>query len=496
MRAVSPSRSPDILGIDDKTAWLYHEALRRMITEIAPRHLRLYTLEELTEERDRHRNNNLEDFSAMLVRTREVLDAASHDTSTSSLEDHFREALGLTEDVDASQKADQGRAKVQRMLRRNVAYRHELARRAGSHIRITIHAGGASDRLAMDLFPPGTNPDGLVPWRAAAALTANGALRILDPAKVDLSGYDVQTCAEGTPWLLRAKSALFNWPGMRLNFEPLHPCGIQVTPEPGHGPYRLEDVDMSLVRKLALSTAPLLLRGFTMTPEKAVFRERAAQLGTIQQWPFGDILEVRENADFNMNNVLTNEAMPFHYDGVFRIVKDPVTGQTASSPPLFQMFRCKSAEHQVGGLTLFSSSRNFLALLSKDPTQLQWLRSMKWRTFTARNDAFGGDELVLPFVSPHPETGRDVFRWHEPWPAEKCIGASSEPTMVEAVPLMDADAERRLHEDLVRLLYDARNCYRHQWQEGDVVINDNISTHHTRTAFDSGERELWRVHVN
>lgn len=375
------------------------------------------------------------------------------------------------------------------------AYAKLIASSSQSAIRLSIHESNNVGKVTLDLFPPSTNPDFLTPWHCAVAVLADASVRIVDASTVDKSKFDIVTDAEGRPWLLREKSDLFDWFGMELDFEPLFPCGMLVKPREGYGPYRFEDVDMKRVRRLALSTAPLLLRGFTMQVDKEVFRSKARELGEIQMWPFGDILEVRENANFNMNNVLTREAMPFHYDGVFKTIQDEKTGEWISIPPLFQMFRNRAAEQQVGGLTLFSSSRNMLPLLGPDTIPLDELRKLKWKTFTAANQAFGGHQLILPFIVAHPETGADTFRFHEPWPESKCVAGSSEQTIVEVVgwPAAESDV---LCEKLTRLMYDRRVAYRHQWSEGDFIFNDNGTTHHTRTAFEGGHREHWRVHVN
>ena len=370
-----------------------------------------------------------------------------------------------------------------------------IASTSPGSIRLSIHKSNNVGKITLDLFPPSTNPSFLTPWHGTVAVLADASVRIMDASTVDKAKFDIVPNAQGRPWLLREKSSRFDWPGMTLDFEPLYPCGMLVKPAPNHGPYNFEDVSMMCVRRLALSTAPLLLQGFTMAVEKEVFRAKATELGEIQMWPFGDILEVRENANLNMNNVLTNEAMPFHYDGVFKTVMDEKSGEWISRPPLFQMFRNRAAEQQVGGLTLFSSSRNLLPLLGPETISLDELRKLKWKTFTAVNEAFGGQELVLPFIAPHPETGKDTFRFHEPWPASKCMGATSEPTIVEVVGLSVAEGET-LCSKLTALMYDRRVVLRHQWSEGDLVFNDNAMTHHTRTAFENGHRELWRVHVN
>ena len=253
---------------------------------------------------------------------------------------------------------------------------------------------------------------------------------------------------------------------------------------------------MKRVRRLALSTAPLILRGFTMEVPKEVFRTKAGELGEIQMWPFGDILEVWENASVNMNTILTNEVIPFYYHGVFNTVKDEKTGEWISVLSLFRMVRNRAADQQVGGLTLFSSSRSMLPFLGPETIQLDELRKLKWKAFTATNQAFGGKQFLLPFIAPHLETGADTFRFHEPWPASKCIGATSEPTIVEAPGLPVAEGEA-LCDKLTTLMYDHRVVLRHQWSEGDCIFNNNNATkNHTRTALESGHHELWRVHVN
>ena len=47
------------------------------------------------------------------------------------------------------------------------------------------------------------------------------------------------------------------------------------------------------------------------------------------------------------------------------------------------------------------------------------------------------------------------------------------------------------------LLYDRRVCLRFSWNQGDILLADNSSMMHTRTAFPGGsERELWRIHLD
>lgn len=350
-------------------------------------------------------------------------------------------------------------------------------------------------KITLDLFPPSINPDFITPWHGAVAILADASVRIVDASTVDMAKFEVITNDEGRPWLLREKSDLFDGFVMELDFEPLFPCGMLIRPRGGYGPYKFEDVNMKCVRRLALSTAPLLLRGFTMQVDKEVFRSKALELGKIQMWPFGDILEVRENADLNVMNVLTREAMPFHYDGCFKTVQDEKTGEQIPTPPLFQMFRNQAASLSKGGLTIFASSRNLIPLLDPETIPLEELRKLRWKTFTPVSEANGSHGLLRAFIITHPESGVEIFRFHEPWPESNCKSVPESRTTVQVVdwPLAESDA---LCEKLTRLLYDRRVAYRHQWKTGDFVFNDNAMTHHTRTAFEDGHREHWRVHVN
>ncbi|EAW12218.1 isocyanide synthase family protein [Aspergillus clavatus NRRL 1] len=482
----------DLLNVADAEAFTYHQELQKLASSLGLEHLEFVRPGALAgiAPKDAH---TLEEYSDHVNKTRNLLDGPlaqdvnpSEDENVQATSKHYDTALPTTDDPEAFKTA---------MLKRGKAYAKLIASSSETTIRLSIHESNNVGKITLDLFPPSTNPDFITPWHGAVAVLADASVRIVDASTVDMTKFEVITNAEGRPWLLREKSELFNWFGMELDFEPLFPCGMVVRPRNGYGPYKFEDVNMKQVRRLALSTAPLLLRGFTMEIEKEVFRQKARELGEIQMWPFGDILEVRENADFNMNNVLTREAMPFHYDGVFKTIQDEKTGEWISTPPLFQMFRNRAASQQKGGLTLFSSSRNLIPLLGPDSIPLDELRKLKWKTFTVVNEAFGGHELLLPFIASHPETGADTFRFHEPWPESKCISGSSEPTIVQVVgwPAAESDA---LCAKLTDLLYDRRVAYRHQWTAGDFIFNDNATTHHTRTAFENGHREHWRVHVS
>ncbi len=99
----------------------------------------------------------------------------------------------------------------------------------------------------------------------------------------------------------------------------------------------------------------------------------------------------------------------------------------------------------------------------------------------------------LPLVLPHPTLQTPCLRYHEHWPQER---TKFLPTHVS---IQDAEGTKRedIKEGIEALLYDRRVCYWHSWEEGDVLISDNINMMHTRSTFTAAEgRELWRVHVD
>lgn len=48
-----------------------------------------------------------------------------------------------------------------------------------------------------------------------------------------------------------------------------------------------------------------------------------------------------------------------------------------------------------------------------------------------------------------------------------------------------------------RMVYDRRVCLRFTWEQGDILLSDNIAMLHTKSAFKGGvDREIWRIHVD
>lgn len=118
---------------------------------------------------------------------------------------------------------------------------------------------------------------------------------------------------------------------MDVEFEPLYPFGLVITPAPGAAVPSLADVDMKKLRQLGEFNSPVVLRGFRETRNRELFVSKAGEMGTImpwnkdvdeedanKPWKFGVVFEVK---DRGLTGQVSDEALPMHFDGVFKIEK-------------------------------------------------------------------------------------------------------------------------------------------------------------------------------
>jgi hypothetical protein len=128
---------------------------------------------------------------------------------------------------------------------------------------------------------------------------------------------------KGLPSYFREKSDLLTWGVEKggITAEPIYPCGLILRPAAAApGSMTMRDIDTEKVRSLAEIVSPVVLRGFCRTPNRDLFVETSHRFGTPLPWKFGLVLEVKDRgADARgLNNVLSAEWMPFHFDGLFK----------------------------------------------------------------------------------------------------------------------------------------------------------------------------------
>ncbi|GLE08410.1 hypothetical protein PINS_up019593 [Pythium insidiosum] len=166
-------------------------------------------------------------------------------------------------------------------------------------------------------------------------------------------------------------------------------------------------VPVASLRALACKYGVVSLRGFKQDDDLVQVAER---VGPVLEWPFGKVFEIKSVADTALTGQ-TREAMPMHYDGLFK--KKHPDSTELGDVWLYQLFHCVEAyPSQEGdnsnGRTLFTHTRRLLA----DLTEAQRERLRK-ATLVYYSGILGNDHLVhvSPVIIPHPVTGEEIVRF-------------------------------------------------------------------------------------
>jgi 2-keto-3-deoxy-L-rhamnonate aldolase RhmA/pyoverdine/dityrosine biosynthesis protein Dit1/alpha-ketoglutarate-dependent taurine dioxygenase/SAM-dependent methyltransferase len=494
----------DLLGISDEEVWRYGEGIRRIAKEEGCSHISFNrlgavishevdstaSLDEYLRDAPGYRRQ-LEDLlpngfdPAQEIKT-------NHDVKLTYL--GYKRFLDLEmqnaapDDSNLSLR-DRKAITAKNMIKRGKAYAEAIRNAYPNAIRLSIHESDDVNKISIAILPLASgNP--MTPWHGALVRAVNGDLTMSHALNVSALKYDL-VYEHGKPSYFRERSPLFSWAGMDLSFTYMYPTGIIVRPAHENLKYSLQDIDMAKFRALSEQCSPVVLRGFQDTKKKPIFVSKAKEMGTILPWKEGDIMVVKDqmNDASDSNVTTTNEAMPMHYDGMFKLVKvkDEQGHETVTSdPPLLQYFVCQATTGNNQGFTLFASSHLFSRYLP-DKYPIDDLRKVRWTCHSG--GYFDHHVPSLPLVVSHPVDARPCIRWHEPWP-------KTETKYGDASITID-NGDQALVALVDSLLYDERVCLRFAWEEGDVMVNDNMEMLHTRTAFERGAaRELWRIHVS
>lgn len=395
---------------------------------------------------------------------------------------------------------------AKQMLKRGQAFAHAVRENFPDHVRLSIHPSTGQNKLSISPLPT-VSPTFTTPWHCAVAFDLDGTLRSGHREDFDADGdYDlVYENDRPSYYRHRSLSALVTWDEAPVTASPTYPCGMLLTPAPGPGagpgarrPH-VDAIDAQKVRALAEHNSPVVVRGFRKTTDRARFEAKAHELGSPTPWLFGLVLEVRDGgADTGgLNNVLSAEWMPFHFDGMFKTAPtgrllDDGSEEVAPQPPRFQMFTSVTPSPRDTGYTLFAASSRLLRRLPED-LPLAYLRTLTWSVSTS---SFGSPRLQgLPLVIDHPATGRPLLFYHEPWPQSRTkFQATLISIQGEGV---DERRSAAICAALDALLHDRRVSYWHSWEKGDFLVSDNLAMLHTRSDFTAGcDRELWRIHFD
>ncbi len=191
-------------------------------------------------------------------------------------------------------------------------------------LRLSIHPSTGESKLSVSLLP--TETAFTTPWHCSIAFRMDGTATTGPRAVFDAdAGLELVRDADGRPSHYRERTDLLAWGGAAgagggVACEPLYPAGLLVRPAAGAGALSVDDVDPARVRALAEANSPVVLRGFAGAGDRDRIVRKAGELGTPLPWTFGLVLEVKDRGPDTrgLNNVLSAEPMPFHYDGLFK----------------------------------------------------------------------------------------------------------------------------------------------------------------------------------
>ncbi|KAL1304351.1 hypothetical protein AAFC00_000749 [Neodothiora populina] len=380
---------------------------------------------------------------------------------------------------------------AKRMIVRGAAFANAIEKAFPSSIRLSIHVSEQLSKLPVSLLS--RHAAYTTPWHCTCAQELDGSWRF---AHQDVFSGDVSyelVVVDGRQSHYRKVSDLYDWDDVKVDIAPTHPCGLLITPSNGQN-LSMADIDMQKARGLAELNSPLVFRGFQDSTDRDLFVRKAREIGAVMPWKFGEVLVVKDagTESGGLNNVLSAEPMPMHFDGLFKTISVKNSDgkeRLVPQPPQFQWFTVATPSPENCGDTLLASSRLLFEHLP-DSHPLDQLEHLTW---TVSTTAFDNSTIQgLKLVVPHPTTKQPCLRYHEPWPSSR---TRFDPTTV-VIDDIGSEESVRLTNIMDSLLYDRRVCYYHKWVAGDLVLSDNISMMHTRTGFTPGApRELWRIHI-
>ncbi|KAG8355798.1 hypothetical protein FVEN_g6517 [Fusarium venenatum] len=497
-------------GVPDRDVWAYGETLRSLAAEKEFHNISFSRLRDLVEidlpkELDEMTYvANASNFRCALLNTFSK-PGWSWDQVRQS-DDQCMTYRGyikfLQTDLETVYPVGEGRSKskykrgieyiAKQMMARGDAFANAVRQKYPDHIRLSIHPSTGAHKLSVSLLP--TDSIYTTPWHCSVAYRLDGTIRTGMRSEFDSDDTFELVYNNGRPSYYRERSSLVSWAGDKggIIVDPMYPAGLTIRPANGPSSLTIDDIDTKKVRALSEINSPVVLKGFVKKPNRDRFINLSHRFGTPLPWKFGLLLEVKDRgADARgLNNVLSAEPMPFHYDGLFKVVQqtdEDGTEKTVSTPPQFQLFQGATSSPKDTGFTIFSSSTLFFKYLpmwlKKDISKLTW---------TVSTTAFDNTVLRgLPLAIDHPTTGKPCLRYHEPWPQSKTVFDASEVT----IDGFEKTESAAITDTIDSALYDRRVALYYAWDKGDILVSDNILMMHTRSDFTAGvDRELWRIH--
>ena len=173
-------------------------------------------------------------------------------------------------------------------------------------------------KISVSVLPETNIP--ATPWHSAIICKLDGTIQPASRAFI-VENEDALTpiYKYGRLWCYREKSILYSNLGVDVEIDHIYPCGLRITAIKENTSFTT--LDMQKIRQLAEHNSPVILRGFQGTENREIFKAKSQEMGEIQKWKFGEVLEVKDASESGgLNNVLSAEPMPMHFDGMFKLV--------------------------------------------------------------------------------------------------------------------------------------------------------------------------------
>ncbi|KAL4723069.1 hypothetical protein ACLX1H_010310 [Fusarium chlamydosporum] len=229
---------------------------------------------------------------------------------------------------------------AKQMMTRGVAFAHAVRQRYPEHIRLSTHPSTGATKLSISLLP--TEQLYTTPWHCSVAVMLDGTIKTGMRSDFDIDQSLELIYENGRPSYFREKSPLLSWADDKggIIISPMYPTGLIIRPVNGPGSLAVDDIDVKRVRSLAEINSPIVLKGFVKKPNRERLIELSYRFGTPLPWKFGLLLEVKDQGQESqgLNNVLSSEPMPMHYDGLFKMTKqadEDGREKIVSSPPRY-----------------------------------------------------------------------------------------------------------------------------------------------------------------
>lgn len=233
----------------------------------------------------------------------------------------------------------------------------------------------------------------------------------------------------------------------------------------------LDDEDIELLRKTFDERSLLLLRGLDID---AAYQQYLAKLVIGHDGPTGDGKDVDAADAFNVSNRETDGGAPygrllFHSDMMW--ADNPVHVLTLYGLEL---------EPPVAP-TVFTSSAHAWDTLPNDlRAKVEDKHALHMTGQRDRGKEPGGELLqpirenvqstTKPVANTNPRTGRTLLYVCQ--------------MMTDSIVELEPDESEELLEELFAHLYDKNMTWEHAWQQGDLVLWDNLSMQHARLQVD------------